>query len=274
MIIDGHCHAGEGDLLTHPWNTVAPLRDYLRRARAAGIARTVVFPAFHSDYAVANERLAGLVARRRDRLIGFAFVHCKRDAGRIGAMVEDGVRRLGLRGIKVHGHEAMPTREVCDAARRFGLPVLVDVAGQASVVEMLASAYPDVDFIVPHFGSFADDWRAQQQVVDQLVRHRNVYADTSGLRRFDYLVEAIRRAGPGKVIFGSDGPWLHPGLELHKIRLLGLPPAAEAEVLGGNLQRLLGRLRLPPASMPVPRVPPAGACGPGAKRGSAAGIAR
>lgn len=51
----------------------------------------------------------------------------------------------------------------------------------------------------------------------------------------------MKRAGPRKVLFGSDGPWLHPGLELHKIRLLGLAPDAAAAVMGGNAPRLIGR---------------------------------
>lgn len=243
MIIDGHCHAGQGDRLTAPWNTDAPLGAYLRRARAAGIARTVVFPAFHSDYAKANDALADVVARHPERLIGFAFVHCKRDAGRIGRMVERAVQTHGFRGIKVHGHEAMPNREVCEAALAFGLPLLVDVAGQAHVIDMLAPAFPQLDFIVAHLGSFADDWRAHERVVEQLVRYPNVHADTSGVRRFDYLVQGVRRAGAGKLVFGSDGPWLHPGLELHKLRLLGLPAAQERAVLGGNLARLLRKRR-------------------------------
>jgi predicted TIM-barrel fold metal-dependent hydrolase len=104
---------------------------------------------------------------------------------------------------------------------------------------MLAPQFPDVNFIIPHLGSFADDWRAHQRVIDQLVRYPNIYTDTSGIRRFDYIVEAIKRAGARKVLFGSDGPWLHPGVELHKIRLLGLPPKQEALVLGGNIFRLL-----------------------------------
>ena len=53
------------------------------------------------------------------------------------------------------------------------------------------------------------------------------------------LVEAVRRAGARKVIFGSDGPWLHPGVELHKIRALGLAPRDERLVLSGNLLRLM-----------------------------------
>jgi uncharacterized protein len=121
--------------------------------------------------------------------------------------------------------------------------MLVDVVGQPAVVEMLASQYPDVNFIIPHLGSFRDDWKAHQQVVDQLVRYRNVYADTSGVRRFDYIVEAVRRAGPRKLLFGSDGPWLHPGAELHKIRLLGLRPNDEALVLGRNALLLMRDVR-------------------------------
>jgi hypothetical protein len=72
-----------------------------------------------------------------------------------------------------------------------------------------------------------------------MCRHVNVYADTSGVRRFDYLAEAVRRAGPHKLLFGSDGPWLHPGLELNKVRLFRLPPAQPALILGGNAFRLL-----------------------------------
>ena len=120
----------------------------------------------------------------------------------------------------------------------------MDVAGQAHVVDMFAPQYPDVNFIIPHLGSFSDDWRAQQQVALQVGRYPNVYADTAGVRRFDYIVEAIKRGGPQKILFGSDGPWLHPGVELHKIRVLGLRPEAEALVLGGNLLRLIRHGRI------------------------------
>jgi predicted TIM-barrel fold metal-dependent hydrolase len=240
VILDGHCHAGDGDLLTTPASTAAPLARYLRRARAAGIDRTVVLPAFHSDYATANAALARIVAAHRGRLIGFAMVHPRQDAGRIYEMVRRAVRGWGFRGIKVHGHDALPTREVCEAARRLRVPILADVFGKPHAIELFAAQYPDVNFIIPHFGSFADDWRVIRQVVDHVVRFPNVYADTSGVRQFDFIVEAVDRAGPGKVVFGSDGPWLHPGLELHKVRLLALKPAAESQITGGNLGRLIG----------------------------------
>lgn len=240
MIIDCHCHAGKGDGLSGPWDTAAALDKYLPRAAQAGIDRTVVFAAFHTDYAVANREVARIVARQPERLCGFAFVHAARDRGRMHAMVEVAVRRYGFVGIKVHRHDAPINREVCEVARAFAVPVLYDAAGEVAVVELLAREYPDVSFIIPHLGSFADDWRAQLGLIDHLVRHRNVHADTAGVRRFDLLEEAVHRAGARKILFGSDGPWLHPGVELAKIHALGLRPADQALVLGGNLLRLIG----------------------------------
>ncbi|MFZ4656170.1 MAG: amidohydrolase family protein [Caldilineaceae bacterium] len=239
MIIDCHCHAGKGEGLLNHWSTEAPLAPYLRQAAAAGIDRTIVFAAQHSDYAKANAGIARIVARHPERLWGFACVHAQRDRGRIGEMVRTAVTRWGLRGLKVHGAEAPATREVAEAARRFRLPVLYDVVGRPYLIEMIAAQYPDVSFIIPHIGSFADDWRAHRQVIDQLVRLPNVYTDTSGVKRFDYVVEAVQRAGARKVLFGSDGPWLHPALELQKIRLLNLPAAEEGLIVGGNILQLL-----------------------------------
>ena len=241
MIVDCHCHAGPGDGLTGPWDSDTALGTYARRARAAGIDRTVLLAAFHSDYGAANAGVARLVAAEPERYYGFAFVHARRDAGRIGALVRRAVEQYGFVGIKLHRHDAPITAEVCEVARHFGLPVLYDPVGVVSVAELLATQYPDVNFILPHLGSFADDWAAQLALIDHLARHRNIYTDSAGVRRFDLLEQAVRRAGAHKVLFGSDGPWLHPGVELEKIRLMRLGAGDEAQVLGGNLLRLIGR---------------------------------
>ena len=261
MIIDCHCHAGQGDGLTGPWDTNAPLDDYLRWADAAGIDRTVLFAAFHSDYRVANRGVARIVRSRPDRFYGFAFVHPARDRGRIGLLVGEAVERYGFRGIKVHRYDARITREICEAARTWSLPVLYDVMGEVSTVDLLATEYPDVNFIIPHLGSFADDWRAQLALIDPLVRYPNVYTDTSGVRRFDILAQAARRAGAGKILFGSDGPWLHPGVELAKARALGFSVREERKVLAGNILRLMrgaGERSRPvrPWALPAAAAPP------------------
>lgn len=249
MIIDCHCHAGTGDGFRGPWDTDAPIERHLERAAHAGIDRTVVFPVFNSDYAEANRRLARIVARHPRQLIGFAAVNPGRDAGRVRHMIGTAVERYGFRGIKVHGFDSFPKREVCEVAQHYGVPMLIDVVRKVAAVEMLAGQYPGLDFIVPHLGGFVDDWMVHLQVIDQLVRYPNVYADTSGVRYWDAIRLAVNRAGPGKLLFGSDGPALHPSVELHKIRVLGLPSEAERLVTGGNIARLL-RLGAPSRTSP------------------------
>ena len=59
----------------------------------------------------------------------------------------------------------------------------------------------------------------------------------------------MKRAGARKVLFGTDGPWLHPAVEITKIYALNLNPEDQAAILGGNLMRLIGRRR--PAAGPV-----------------------
>jgi uncharacterized protein len=250
MIIDCHCHAGKGEGLTGPWDTAAPLEKYLRWAAAAGIGRTAIFAAFHSDYATANREVARIVASRPNRFYGLAFVHAIRDRGRVGELVKVAVEQYGFVGIKVHRYDARLSREICEVARAFSIPILYDPIGEVSIVELVATEYPDVSFIIPHMGSFSDDWRAQHSLIDYLVRHPNIYTDTSGVRRFELLEQAVQRAGARKILFGSDGPWLHPGVELEKIRLLGLSPADQQLVLGGNFLRLISKRREQPLALP------------------------
>src|SRR6476646_7421634 len=124
--------------------------------------------------------------------------------------------------------------------------------GEVAAAELLAQEYPDVDFIIPHLGSFADDWRAQGSFIDHLARHPNIYTDSAGVRRFELLEQAVERAGARKILFGSDGPWLHPGVELAKVHALGLSPSDASLVLGGNFLRLIARRRRQPIPYDTP----------------------
>jgi uncharacterized protein len=242
LIIDAHCHAGPGDGFTGPWDTSAPLEAHAQRAERAGIAHTLIWPAFHTDYTQANAAVARIAAQNQARYSPVVFVHAGRERGRIAALVEHAVRTARVRGIKCHRYDARISREICDAARSLRLPIVYDPMGEGDSVELFAGEYPDVTFIIPHLCSFGDDWRAQRSFLDILARFPNVFTDTSGVRRFDLLIDAVRRAGPAKVLFGSDGPWLHPGVELAKVREmiaeLRLSPAHASLLLSGNAIRL------------------------------------
>lgn len=243
MIIDAHCHAGKGDGMSGPWDTEAPIDLYLRQADESRITKTIIFPAFHTDYAVANRGVAALITKYPRRLWGFAFVHADRDKGRVFEMVQTAVQQYRFCGIKVHRRDAPISREICETAAHFGLPVLYDVMDDVASIELFARQYPTVNFIIPHLGSFADDWKAQLAITDHLIRHDNVFTDTSGVRRFDLLRRCFQRAGANKIIFGSDGPWLHPGVELSKIFFLKASSADTEKMLYKNILSLIGSER-------------------------------
>jgi uncharacterized protein len=241
MIIDSHCHCGKGDGLTGPWDTRAPLESYLGWCAESGIAKTVLFAAFNSDYALANEAVAKVVMANPQRFYGYAFVNAARDAGRIAQMISKAVYEYGFVGIKVHRYDASISREICDVARQFKLPVLYDVMAEIAQIHLIAREYPDVNFIIPHLGTFSDDWKAQRYFIDPLTFYPNVYTDTSGVRRFDLLKEAYERAGAHKILFGSDGPWLHPGVELAKVLALTKDKNDLRKMLSENFLRLMGK---------------------------------
>jgi uncharacterized protein len=238
MIIDCHCHAGKGDGFTGPWDTDASLHNYLPWATEAGITKTVLFAAFNSNYTEANAAVAKIVTSNPNRFYGFAFVNAVKDAGNIFNMVKIAVMQYGFCGIKIHRYDARITREVCETARHFNLPVLYDVMGEVTQVELIAKEYPQVNFIIPHLSSFADDWKAQLAFLDPLERYPNIYTDLSGVRRYDLIMEAYQRASASKILFGSDGPWIHPGIELMKVYALHLPKEEEDKILYKNFIRL------------------------------------
>lgn len=240
-IIDSHCHCGSGDQLKGPWDTRASLFVYLQRARDAGISASALIPALANDYRKGNREVAKLIKAVPSRFYGWLFINPVFDQGQIQSVVSVSTKHLGFIGIKVHHYNGGITREVCEAALANQVPIMWDVGGKLNSAEMVASEYPGLNIIIPHLGSFGDDWRAHRACLDVMSRFDNVYTDSSGIRRFDFLEEVIKRLGPSRLLFGSDGPWLHPGVELKKIRLLKLPPHQEYLVLAGNFLRLITR---------------------------------
>lgn len=243
MIIDCHCHYGQGEGFSGPWDTRADISKFLKWSEAAGINRTNLFAAFSHDYSKANLKVSLLVNKYPHRFYGFTFLHATRDAGSINELVRKAVHEYNFCGIKIHRHDGRISREICEAARKFRLPVLYDPTGENATIELIAMEFPDVNFIIPHLSSFADEWSAQLNFIDLLTRHKNVYTDTSGVRRFDLLEMAVRRAGSDKILFGTDGPWLHPEVELQKIKSLRLTQSDQSKILSKNFLKLISSVR-------------------------------
>jgi len=241
-IVDAHCHAGKGmnygkdDPNAAPWTTYNDPKWTLRRMAEAGIDQTIIFPISNTVYEKANEEIAQSVQRYKGKLIGFAKHDAKTEVGRIRKLLTREVRDLGLKGLKLHG---VPSTEMLDAAAELRIPILFHPSHVDDCHEAVR-AYPQVNFILAHLGSFASrDWREHLRAIEAANKYPNLYLDTSSVVFVDYLEKAVRELPAEKLVFGSDGPLVDARVELYKIRLLKLPPEKERLVLGGNILRLL-----------------------------------
>lgn len=242
-IIDAHCHAGRGmnygsdDPTCAPWTTYNDPRWTLDQMAECGISQSIVFPISNTTYEQANQEIASYIRRWPEKLIGFAKHDAKTEGGRIRDMLRHEVRELGLKGLKLHG---VPTKEMVETAAMLEIPILFHPPNVNDSLDIIKS-YPQVSFILAHLGSFASrNWMEHVRAIDAAKQLSNLHLDTSSVVFFQYLAQAARELPPEKLIFGSDGPLVDSRVELHKIRLLRLPPDKEAMVLGKNIRRLLG----------------------------------
>lgn len=243
-IIDSHVHLGTAGVPLGPQDPEKSIARWAVRAAEVGIRRAVLMAAPVKSYAAANNAVAEIAARAPERWLWYVFINPVTEQGRIPEIVA-AARSRGACGIKVHWSDGLATDEVARGAARHHMPVLFDPGGDVQSVARLARRHPAVPWIMPHLSSFADDWQAQKALIELLVRLPNVFTDTSGVRYFDLLAEAVARAGAHKVLYGSDGPYLHPAPELAKIHALHLPPEEKELVLRGNILRLTRPAREP-----------------------------
>ena len=237
MIIDAHVHAGRSDPLTQPWTTFQDIDTSLRRMDAAGIDKAVVLPIGSSGFARRNRETAEIVAAHPDRLYGLAKVSQAEDAGRIDAMLTEAFDELGLCGLKLHGH---PNREIMDVMARYRKPILADVKGIVYPLRFVAEQYPDVPIILAHMGKFCSiDTEVRVTTLWLARRYPNIYFDTSSVADHESLEMAVAEGLGHKMIFGSDGPGLHCGVELARVQNLALTDEQRELVLHATIARLL-----------------------------------
>jgi predicted TIM-barrel fold metal-dependent hydrolase len=264
MIIDCHGQVGSGETWAEKVRWVDyKLEKVLDRAGAAGIDRTCIAAPQNADYRDKNRQIADLCQKDPDKLIGFAVHSPQREAGGLRAMLFEEVKSMGLKGVKSDGH---PTREMLDIVAELKIPVMytpesrdllqstaeraerrdytlqaVRVDPPSTFFHMMATLYPSINFILPHLGSYRSlTWWAHINAIDTVKRYPNVYAGTSGVLSHKFLEMAAQELPADKLVFGTYTPELDPRVEIYAVKLLKLPALKEAQVLGGNIQKLIG----------------------------------
>jgi predicted TIM-barrel fold metal-dependent hydrolase len=249
MKVDSHALIGRGVTWNDPEREVAyDASQLLDAAAESGIDKVCVLSPRGNDYPSANRNLSRVCEQHGASLIGFAVHNPKAEAGSIRKALTDEVRSMGLRGVRSDGH---PTRELLDSAAELRIPVIYypqrsgHFTGRSALpparwYHIIASSYPQVNFILPHLGSYCSQlWWAHMEAMDLVKRYANVYVDTSGIGNIKYLAMAVHELPPEKILFSSFAPELDTRVGVETVRLVKLSPDASANIMGGNILRLL-----------------------------------
>ncbi|MGE5550069.1 MAG: amidohydrolase family protein [Bacteroidota bacterium] len=251
-MIDAHAHISE--------TAYGNVEIYLDQLREAGIERGVVVPGGMLDVRRMTDYITNQAQPEKtspnNRYVAEA---CRAAGGSLAGFIcvdphaPDAVPTLieglqgGCRGLKLSPmtHQfSFAGKAVADLASicgEHGYPVYTHVVYSpgASTARFVALArqFPGTNFILGHMGFGPAD----REGLEAAAALDNLFLETS-TGSYLHIQEAVRRAGPGKVIFGSEFPLSHPAVELMKITLLRLDGAARDLILGGNIMALTGLL--------------------------------
>lgn len=242
VIVDFHTHVDEAP--TFGW--FDPPEKILALLDAAGIEQAVIMT--YTDLPGLNPDALDYVVEAASRFPGrlVPFVRVNPNYERDMPTLLDRAVTLGVKGVKLHPTTTLahPAGEATVALlRRCGdldLPVLFhcgdDPYTTPQAIALAAEAAPECAIVLGHMGGYLH----VEDAIEEADRHPNLYLETSAMPYPEHITTAVRRVGAERVMFGSDGPGCNPALELDKVRQLGLAPADEQLVLGGNALRLLG----------------------------------
>jgi predicted TIM-barrel fold metal-dependent hydrolase len=243
MTIDAFTFLGES-LLGYPQSEP----ELLAHLDVADVARAIVCPlkppAYHLE--TANDHVAE-ACRLQPRFVGLARVD-PNQGDRAMHELERGLEDLGLRGLFLHPWEETyrinrpRLDELLRVCAAHAVPVLVATGypwvSEASQVGDLARRHPEVTFVMTHGGQINISGLGQMDAFEVLRRNPNVYMETSGVYRQDFILDVVRELGAERVLFGSNSPRMDIRLEVERVRRADVGQAARELMLEGNARRI------------------------------------
>jgi len=222
----------------------------VRRLDEAGIEKGVVMTIVDAPEVNphALELIADAVAAFPGRLEAFARIHPWYGDEAV-ALLERAIVELGFKGLKLHpvttiAHPAEDdTLRLIRAAAAHGAPTLFHCGDEPLTTPLAiaraAEACAEATIVLGHMGGYFH----VDEAIAVAERHPNLLLETSAMPYPAKIREAVERVGAERVLYASDGPACSPRIEVEKVRLAGLDPAAERLVLGENAARLLEAVR-------------------------------
>ncbi|KJS85621.1 MAG: hypothetical protein JM58_08170 [Peptococcaceae bacterium BICA1-8] len=243
-IIDGHVYLG------HSINDYAlKTEQLLASLEELKINGAVVCPVQPKDYHLkpANDLVVKAVSDFPKKLVGFCRVDPRQGEKALTELIR--CRQLGLKGLLLHPWEegyrinSEKAVQVVSKAAEMNMPILVESGypwvSHALQVADLCGLVPNAVIMMSHGGQINISGLAQADAFAALRSHSNLYIQTSGVYRQDFLEEVIIELGSERVIFGSTFPIMDQEYELKRVLNLNITYKEKTKLLGENLLKLI-----------------------------------
>lgn len=252
LIVDAHAHLGSFRNFHVPDNDAAGL---VRAMDALGIDVAVVahHAGISADFRFGNDEVMAAAGSYPGRLLGYCCVN-PNYPHEVRRELERCFAQPAIRGIKLHPelHGNYPLdgpgyEPVWEFAADHTVPVLAHTyfgGDPLDVFAEIADRHPSLPLIVGHSGVDFGPERVAALAAD----HANLWLDLCGPLSFDGLAEYLVGAvGAGRLLFGSDQPFIGGASQLGTLVHARLCSEDLAQILGDNA-RALFRIS------PVPKV--------------------
>ena len=244
MIIDAHDHLGRWGAFYVPQG--GTIEQMIASMDKLGINKVCItaMSSIGPDYIYGNNMVMDALKKYPDRVIGYVTVNpnypedMQHELDRCFAV-------KGFKGIKIHAGchgRAIDDKNYTAAYREAdqrGLPVLIHTWGSGDIdqFEHVCAQYPNANFIMGHTGG---DVEIMEKAVEMIGRYKNAYGDLAvSMVPEGNLEWYVANGDPKKIIFGTDMPFYDPTPTLARVLMARIPDRVKADILGGNMARLL-----------------------------------
>jgi predicted TIM-barrel fold metal-dependent hydrolase len=249
MIIDADCH-----ISSHKFDELAITADELiAQMDRNGVDKAVIWlkPPYNKNIDPENRAIYDAVQRYPDRLLGFGWANPQLGHDHARDTIKQCFEDYGLRGLKFNGAQDYyviddpQTMPLIEYAASFGKPLAFHIGADFYEnthpyrLGHIASLLPDTHFIMIHMGG-ARLPALTRSAIETAQQYANITLIGSAVP-YKAILQAIQALGSDRVCFGSDTPFrlMHVCLAAYRALMRDLPADDQANVLGGNIARLL-----------------------------------
>ena len=246
MIVDAHVYLGS--CLFGYGQSLTEIRLSMDRL---GIDKAVLVPAKPREYHLGpmNELVADAVRNYPDRFMGLCRVDPWQAEAAV-AEVQRGFEELGACGLYLDPWEenfqandevVVP---VLQEASRYDKPIVLNAGhvrlSHPTQIWDLASRFPNLQFVACNGAQINICGILLFEARRMLESCPNVFIETAGTYREDFLEEIVTEVGEERVIFASGSPVYDQEFEMARVRFAHLSESQKEQLWGLNALRVFG----------------------------------